>query len=127
MRAPGDTNDPSVGVSNVNSDSSTENVIAFGSVALVVIAIPGPAMNSISSSPTATKLVCPSTVQVLKVLPSSTNTSPEPRSETEKPVVLSNLIAVTSETASVLLIPLDPALVLTVNVDPTFCSSDPSP
>jgi hypothetical protein len=80
-----------------------------------VIAIPGPATNSTVSSPTASRDVCPSTVQVLKVLPSSTKTSPSPRSLTENPVFLSNLIALTLDTASVLLIPADPVLVLTVN------------
>ena len=70
-------------------------------VVVVVRVIPVPAISSISSSPDATRVVCPETYQVLNALPKSTKATPLPRSVTLKPVFLSNcssviLVAVTS-------------------------------
>ena len=76
--------------------------------------MPGPAIISTVSSATATKDSCPATFQVLKLLPIWTKASPPPKSLTLNPVFLSNLIAVILLTASVLLIPEIPFLVLTV-------------
>ena len=65
--------------------------------ALVVIDIPLPATNSTTSSPTATRLACPATSQVLNELPKDINAELFPISVTLNPVVVSNLNALTLE------------------------------
>ena len=71
--------------------SLSENSICCGvALALVVITMLLPSTNSTVSSPTATRLVCPATCQVLNVLPNDINAVLEPRSVTLKPVTVSN-------------------------------------
>ena len=82
-------------------------------VLLVVIVIPLPAINCTVSSPTATRLGCPVTCQVLNVLPNVINAFPDPRSVTPKPLVVSNFNVLTLE---ILFVTFPPVALLSATV-----------
>ena len=83
--------------------------------------IPLPAINCTVSSPTATRLGCPVTSQVLNELPNDITALPLPKSVTEKPVVLSNFNVLTLLIA---LVTLPPVILLSaiLRVEGTFVS-----